>query len=96
MDVKPYPTTITGEASSPPGRWQWLLKWLLAFPHYIITSVFSQILGILMLAVGIILLFTGKYPEDLFKFIVGMNRWIFRASIYISLMRDEYPSFSLD
>jgi hypothetical protein len=70
--------------------------WLLAIPHFIIVSVFSNVIEILILVCGIILLFTGKYPEDLFKFVVGMNRWIYRVYAYVSLMTDEYPPFRFD
>jgi len=74
-----------------------LIKWwLLTIPHYIIIYVFSAVLQILVLVCGIILLFTGKYPEDLFKFIIGMNRWIYRVYAYVTLMTDEYPPFRFD
>ena len=69
--------------------------WLLAIPHLIITAVFSDIMPILALVVGIILLFVHKYPADFFKFMVGMNRWSYRVAAYVSLMRDEYPPFRL-
>lgn len=192
-DVKPYPVTVTGELSDPPGRWQWIFKWLLAIPHYIVLYflsiiafvvtviaffsilftgkyprslfdfvagfwrwnwrvgfygysalgtdkyppftmikggypadfdiiypeklsqglvlvkwwllaiphyiviyVFSAVQGILVFVCGVILLFTGKYPEDLFKFIVGINRWIYRVYAYVALMTDEYPPFRFE
>lgn len=192
-DVKPYPVTVTGNLSSPPSRWQWLIKWLLAIPHYIIlyflsiaasvvtiiaffailftgkyprslfdfmagfwrwtwrvgfysysvlgtdkyppfsldkgdypaefdivypeklsqglvlvkwwllviphaiiVSIFTNVLAILLFVIGIILLFTGKYPEDLFKFILGINRWMMRVNVYVTLMTDEYPPFRFE
>jgi hypothetical protein len=80
-----------------------LIKWwLLAIPHYIVTSFFQggggyNVSLVLILAVfgGIALLFTGKYPEDIFKLVVGMNRWSYRVCAYAALMTDQYPPFRL-
>ena len=45
---------------------------------------------------GVMLLFTGQYPQDLYRLVLGINRWFFRVVAYASLMRDEYPPFRLD
>ena len=50
---------------------------------------------ILAIIAAIVVLFTGKYPEDMFKLVVGMNRWSLRVGAYAFLMRDEYPPFRL-
>ena len=50
---------------------------------------------VLAIIAAIVLLFTGKYPESIFKLVVGMNRWAFRVYAYASLMTDEYPPFRL-
>jgi Domain of unknown function (DUF4389) len=38
---------------------------------------------------------TGRYPEGLFNFVVGAQRWGFRVSAYLVLLVDAYPPFSL-
>ena len=42
------------------------------------------------------ILFTGRYPEGLYGFGVGVQRWTLRVQAYLFLMRDEYPPFSLE
>jgi len=77
--------------------------WLLALPHYIIVSIFKggsgegggSLVFLLAIFAAIALLFTGKYPEDIFKLVVGMNRWGYRVAAYAALMTDEYPPFRL-
>jgi hypothetical protein len=55
-----------------------------------------SLLGLLVLIAGFFLLFTRKYPRALFDLIVGVNRWLYRVTTYVALMRDEYPPFRLD
>jgi hypothetical protein len=69
--------------------------WLLAIPHYIIISIWEDVVSILALIGAIAVLFTGKYPKDLFDIVVGMDRWTIRVLAYASLMTDRYPPFKL-
>jgi hypothetical protein len=55
-----------------------------------------SILGTLVVIGGFFLLFTKKYPQGLFDFVLGVNRWLYRVITYVALMRDEYPPFRLD
>ena len=55
-----------------------------------------SLFGLLVFIAGVILLFTGVYSRGLFDFLMGLNRWIYRVTAYVALMRDEYPPFHLD
>jgi hypothetical protein len=45
---------------------------------------------------GVVVLFTAKYPKEIFKLVIGFNRWVLRVAAYSSLMTDEYPPFRLE
>jgi len=83
----------------------WVKWWLLAIPHYIVTAFFQGggdgqnrfpgLVNVLAIFGAVAVLFTGKYPADIFKFVVGMNRWSYRVCAYAALMTDKYPPFRL-
>jgi hypothetical protein len=97
-ETKAYPVNIRGELTIPPGPWLWLVKWFLAIPHYILLCF----LGIAFIVVCVIaffaILFTGKYPKELFELNTGILRWSWRVGFYSysALGTDKYPPFSLE
>ena len=101
-----YPADLQIEYPENLSRGLVLVKWwLLAIPHYIVTSFFQGgsngqnstpgLVSVLAIFAAVVLLFTGRYPQEIFKLVVGMNRWSYRACAYASLMTDEYPPFRL-
>ncbi len=54
------------------------------------------LIGVLAVFAAVTLAFTGRYPEQMFDFVMGLNRWCYRVLAYAALMRDEYPPFRLD
>ena len=52
--------------------------------------------GLLAVISMVFVLIGRQYPQPLFDFIMGMNRWCYRVLAYAALLRDEYPPFRLD
>jgi len=73
-----------------------LIKWFLAIPHiFILCFLYIAVIVVTVIA-WFSILFTKKYPEALFQFVVDVIRWSLRVSAYAFLLTtDKYPPFSL-
>lgn len=71
------------------------VKWLLAIPHLIALLVLGIGAWVVLLVSFFAVLITGRYPEGMFEYMVGVLRWGARVGAYIYFIADPYPPFSL-
>jgi hypothetical protein len=107
-DDPAYPARLQVEYPQRLSRGLVLVKWwLLAIPHYLVVGLFvggtyavwhigGGLIGVLVLIAAVVVAVTGSYPEPVFDFVLGMNRWVLRVAAYAALMTDRYPPFQLD
>jgi hypothetical protein len=82
-----YPATLS--------RISTFFRGILWIPHYI--ALFVLFVGFFFSTVcaWFAVLFTGRYPEGLWNFGLGVHRWQLRVASYALLQTDRYPPFSL-
>ncbi|GIF42804.1 DUF4389 domain-containing protein [Actinoplanes xinjiangensis] len=95
MDL--YPLRMEARCNESLSRWLWLVKWLLLLPHYLALAVLWTGLVVLTVVAYLAVLFTGRYPEPIRAYNVGVLRWTWRVGYYgyQALGTDAYPPFTL-
>ena len=96
-ESSPYPLRLEGDLSPHLSRWLWLVKWLLAIPHFVLLFFLWIAFFVLSVVAFFAILITGRYPRGIFDFNVGVQRWTWRVGYYSysALGTDAYPPFTL-
>lgn len=90
-----YPARLEVEYPPKLSRLLIFVKGILAIPHWIVLMFLAIGVVFVWIASWWVVLFTGRYPEGMFNFMVGVMRWGIRVSAYQLLVTDKYPPFSL-
>lgn len=98
MKIRPFETTsnvLTQQQISTVGLP--LVKWLLALPHYVVLFALSIASLVCIVIAWFAILFAGRYPRDLFDFVVLVMRYWLRVVAYAFLpTTDHYPPFAIE
>jgi hypothetical protein len=93
----PYPAALElSPPEAPRDRLTVAFRIVLAIPHLVAVWALGIAWAFTTVIAWFSVLFTGRYPEGLYHFAVGVLRWNIRVEAYLLLLRDEYPPFSLD
>lgn len=93
-----HPLRIEADIDEPLSQWLWLVKWLLAIPHYIVLAFLWIGFAIVVFIAFFAILFTARFPRGMFDYNAGVLRWTWRVVAYSGpggLGTDRYPPFTL-
>jgi hypothetical protein len=91
-----YPVHVAGRRDPDLSRWLWIVKWLLALPHYLVLLILWLVFFVLTIVAWFAILITARYPRSIFDFNEGVLRWSWRVSFYAYVLgTDRYPPFRL-
>ncbi len=63
-------------------------------PHGFMLFFFSIAAFFVLFIAWWAILFTGKFPKDMFYFIVRWTRWQTNVNAYMMMLTDKYPPFT--
>lgn len=95
-EQKGYPITYNAEYPAKMSRLTTFFRCILIIPQAFVLYFVGIAAGIVSFIAWWVILFTGKYPEGMFDFMVGYMRWTTRVNSYSMLLTDKYPPFSSD
>jgi uncharacterized protein DUF4389 len=72
------------------------LRFFIVLPHLLVLWFLGIFWAVTSVIAWFAILITGKYPDYLYGFALGMVRWSVRVEAYMLLLRDEYPPFAFE
>lgn len=91
-----YPVLVEADRQEEYVRFLPLVKWLLLIPHYVVLFFLGIGAAVVAFLAFFATLFTGRYPQGMWDYMVNVQRWALRVSGYLLLITDQYPPFSLN
>lgn len=91
-----YPAELVLDVRDEPrDRMSVAFRLILAIPHIFAVWLLGMAWCLATIIAWVLILMTGSYPEELYRFGVGVLRWNIRVEAYLLLLHDDYPPFTL-
>ena len=73
-----------------------LLRIVLAIPSVVVLAVITLLGAIVWVCAVVLILIDERYPENLWRFLLGIVRWEANVLAYLASLTERYPPFALD
>src|SRR5690348_1216873 len=93
--MSPYPIGYECDFAEERSRLTTFFRYFLAIPLFIVGIVYAIGAIVSIVIAWFALMFTARYPEGLYGFVAGTNRFFTRVNAYFRLQTDAYPPFDL-
>lgn len=91
----PYPLTLIIDQDPKRSRLTTFFRLILVIPWAIVAYILEICLFVVWIIAWFALLFTGRWPQGMYDFSVGVLRFLARTQAYLLLLTDDFPTFGL-
>jgi hypothetical protein len=91
-----HPVRLEVERSGSPTVGSALLRILYAIPSVIVLAILVLVSAIVWVIAAVSVLVGERYPESLWRFLLGIVRWEACLLAYLASLVDRYPPFTLE
>jgi uncharacterized protein DUF4389 len=91
-----HPVRLQIERSGSPTLRSALLRALYAIPSMIVLAILAFVGAIVWVIAAVLVLVNERYPDSLWRFLLGLVRWEAWLLAYLASLVDHYPPFTLE
>jgi uncharacterized protein DUF4389 len=91
-----HPARFQVDRSGSPTVGSALLRILYAIPSLIVLAILTFVGAIVWVIAVVLVLVDEKYPESMWRFLLGIVRWEACLLAYLASLVDRYPPFALE
>ncbi len=92
----PYPVGYESDFAERRSRAKTFFRPILAIPLMIVAIFYGIALFFTLIGAWFAIVFTGRYPDGLYRFNARMARWLTRVQAYSNYATDAYAPFDLE